>query len=69
MVFVPFAATGGTPTASNVLKVMSDPEPTTPLMAPATAPAATKARTAIQVSITEPNARADVPAPPIQRDP
>ena len=41
--FDTFAVTGAYPTASSVGNVMSEPEPTTAFMPPATAPAATMA--------------------------
>src|SRR5438046_372973 len=43
MVFVTFACTGGNPNASNVGKVINDPDPTIVLMLPAANPAAATA--------------------------
>src|SRR3954451_8114385 len=48
MLFDTFAVTGGKPKASNVGKVISVPEPTTALMAPAATPARAMARISYQ---------------------
>src|SRR5262245_50101557 len=52
MLFETFASTGGKPSASSVGNVISVPEPTTALIAPAAIPAASSAATSQRESIT-----------------